>query len=445
MTNVNSFSGPDQARIIIELTREAKYRLRKTDDDHLILSLENGLISPSLSDRHFSVSSYNLLRQISVSDKYVNSLKKGRGQATGNAFGSYSNSGVEFEIEVGFPSSVSVEPTMAPDRVILDINVKKTEESIPQPPQAQSKTTLMDTEAHPDDRHEEVSSSPDLNEVVPFFDSIKPEAIRIEQETEEIQPDQAGGNKIAGPQIKRIVIDPGHGGRDSGSVSRGGILEKDVVLDVALRLRDYIRLVHPDIEIILTRDVDRFVSLENRAFLGNVLQADLFISIHANASNSSAASGVETYVMNQDLETQDYPDPIESERAPFDSLRSDDQAPYHRKPTATTPPNPDRMAASCELASHIQASLVQGITSESPGLGINRGVKHASFLVLRNTRMPSVLAEISFLSNPREEALLRSTEFRSRIAAFLFKGLDAYLNSNNRKQIREKIPKQMSN
>jgi N-acetylmuramoyl-L-alanine amidase len=198
---------------------------------------------------------------------------------------------------------------------------------------------------------------------------------------------------------------------------------------VARRLRAYIKRNYADIEVILTRDSDRFVALEERTAIANSRRADLFISVHANASESRAASGVETYFMSPD-------------RAPSESMQAaarenagagGDGATEKAQPVVASVTVGNRVAESRELARYIQAGLVRGIGAASPRTAANRGVKHAPFAVLLGAAMPSVLAEVSFMSNPRDEALLQTSHFRERIAASLFGGLNAYLKKNRPK------------
>ncbi|HWO01954.1 MAG TPA: N-acetylmuramoyl-L-alanine amidase, partial [Blastocatellia bacterium] len=234
-------------------------------------------------------------------------------------------------------------------------------------------------------------------------------------------------SKVTETPIHRIVIDPGHGGHDTGTISAGGMREKDLVLDVARRLRGYIKHSYPDVEVILTRESDRFVALEERTAIANSRRADLFISIHANASQSRVASGVETYFVSPDRVPAEDLQTAARENATLASSKSGEpvQAMFA---SVTTMGN--RVAESRELARYIQSGLVRGIGAQSPRTAANRGVKHAPFVVLLGASMPSVLAEVSFLSNPKDEALLLTVEFRERVAASLYAGLNAYLKKN---------------
>src|SRR5262249_19414673 len=248
------------------------------------------------------------------------------------------------------------------------------------------------------------------------------------------------------PTIRGIVIDPGNGGHDTGTIGEGGLKEKDLVLDVARKLRDDIKRNFPGIEVIMTRDSDRFVALEERTAIANARRAELFISIHANAAPTHVASGVETYFLSPDRASAEDLKAAQRENATLGSEGqrtpgADGSNQNHASPAADAGDKlrsvvasvsaGNRITESRELASYIQSGLVRGIGSAAPRTAANRGVKHAPFVVLLGASMPSVLAEISFVSNPRDEDLLRTDQSRARMAASLFAGLRAYLKKTH--------------
>src|ERR1041385_1574734 len=210
--------------------------------------------------------------------------------------------------------------------------------------------------------------------------------------------------------------------------------EKDLVLDVGRRLRNYIKTNYPDVEVIMTRDTDRFVALEERTAIANSRHADLFISVHANASPSRVASGVETFFVSPDRAASEASQNAARENAKEATAKADEKA----EPMIASVTVGNRIAESRELARYIQAGLVRGIGAQSPRTAMNRGVKHAPFAVLVGGAMPSVLAEVSFLSNPKDEALLQTGQFRERVAASLFAGLNAYLKKNRPAEAKAK-------
>jgi N-acetylmuramoyl-L-alanine amidase/putative methionine-R-sulfoxide reductase with GAF domain len=212
----------------------------------------------------------------------------------------------------------------------------------------------------------------------------------------------------------RIVVDAGHGGWDLGTVGRQGLLEKDVVLEIAQRLGKLLES-RLGADVILTRNDDNYIPLDERAGMANQSQADLFISVHANYSDLPSARGVETYYTNffsapdaKDFETRD---PDRHQNATAAVLSS---AELH-----------DKIEQSRRLAASVQRSLYGTLSAQNPGLR-DRGVKEASYVVLTETAMPGILAEVSFVSSPTDEQKLRSDEYREQIAEALYKGIARY-------------------
>ncbi len=223
--------------------------------------------------------------------------------------------------------------------------------------------------------------------------------------------------RALGLKIGRIVIDPGHGGHDSGTLGAGGIMEKDVVLDVALRLGKMLH-DHLGAEIIYTRSDDTFIPLETRTAIANKAQADLFISVHANSSSDETARGVETYYLNF-TSSPDALDVAARENA------VSDQSIHQLADLVKKITLKDKIDESREFASDVEDALYKGLQQGNAGLK-NRGVKKAPFVVLIGANMPSILAEISFVTNPRDAAQLRQPEYRQRVAESLYKGVARY-------------------
>jgi N-acetylmuramoyl-L-alanine amidase len=242
----------------------------------------------------------------------------------------------------------------------------------------------------------------------------------------EAKPTRDGQRSLAralGLKINRIVIDAGHGGHDTGTIGPHGLMEKDLCLDVALRLGSLIEQKLPGADVIYTRNDDTFVPLEERTAIANRAQADLFISIHANSSRDGSARGVETYYLNF-ATTQESMEVASRENAASQESLHDLQDLI--KKIARN----DKIEESKELASDVQDSLTQRLQLVSHGER-NRGVKKAPFVVLIGADMPSILSEISFVSNPNDEKLLRKSDQRERIADGLFRGINSYLASLN--------------
>jgi N-acetylmuramoyl-L-alanine amidase len=223
--------------------------------------------------------------------------------------------------------------------------------------------------------------------------------------------------RALGLKVGRIVIDAGHGGHDSGTLGVDGIEEKDVVLDVALRLG---KLLHDRLgsEIIYTRSDDTFIPLETRTAIANKAQADLFLSIHANSSPDESARGVETYYLN----FTSSPDALET--AARENAVSD-QSIHQLSDLVKKIALKDKIAESREFAADVEQSLYGGLQKGNAGLK-DRGVKKAPFVVLIGANMPSILAEISFVTNAKDARQLQQPEYRERVAESLYKGVAKY-------------------
>jgi N-acetylmuramoyl-L-alanine amidase len=227
--------------------------------------------------------------------------------------------------------------------------------------------------------------------------------------------------RVLGLKLGRVVLDPGHGGHDVGTQGPTGLLEKELVLDITKRLGALIE-ERMGSEVIYTRQDDTFIPLEQRTQIANRQKADLFLSIHANSSPVRTASGVETYYLNFTTDKSALEvaarENASSERSIFelgDLVRQ-----IARK---------DKVDESREFAKRIQTSMS---TMAGRGKTRDRGVRKAPFVVLIGAAMPSVLAEIGFISNPQEEALMKKPEHRQKIAEALYKGLSQYASTLSR-------------
>ena len=215
-----------------------------------------------------------------------------------------------------------------------------------------------------------------------------------------------------------VVIDAGHGGHDEGALGRSGLREKDLVLDVTRRLAK--RLSNQGIEVVLTRDRDDFLSLEERTAVANDARADLFVSIHANASRSSKPKGIETYFASLDATDADARATADRENRALGA-----EAPVAREADPLAAILGDlietqHLQESSEFAMLAQEELSAVDRSRS------RGVKQAPFVVLMGVRMPASLVEIGFLTNPTDEADLRGDRRRDALAEALSTAILAF-------------------
>jgi N-acetylmuramoyl-L-alanine amidase len=257
----------------------------------------------------------------------------------------------------------------------------------------------------------------------------------LRPETREARPTAAGDRSLIralGLKIGKIVIDAGHGGHDTGTIGPKGLLEKDLVLDVAKRLG---RLLESRLgaEVIYTRQDDTFIPLETRTAIANRERADLFISIHANSSRDSDARGVETYYLN----FTSSPEALEvAARENAVSEKSIHELQDLVKKIALK----EKIEESREFAGDVQESLYGGLALRNVGIR-NRGIKKAPFIVLIGANMPSILAEISFVSNPTDERKLETSEHRQRIAESLYRGVSKYVSGLSGVKVASKIDK----
>jgi len=209
----------------------------------------------------------------------------------------------------------------------------------------------------------------------------------------------------------RIVVDAGHGGWDLGTIGRGGLVEKNLVLAIAQRLGKLLE-ARLDAEVILVRAGDSYIPLDKRAEIANQAQADLLISIHANYSQRPSARGVETYY------ARSFSAPVSKESP---SLAESEALPAALSPAELQ----ERVEQSRRLASSVQRFLCAALSLENPGLP-DRGTRDAGFAVLSESTMPGVLAEVSFVSSPADEKKLGNDVYRDQIAEALYQGIAQY-------------------
>jgi N-acetylmuramoyl-L-alanine amidase len=239
---------------------------------------------------------------------------------------------------------------------------------------------------------------------------------------------RAGSYSLArqlGLSARRIVIDAGHGGHDPGSIGAAGYQEKDLVLDVALRLE---KLVRSELgaEVVMTRGTDVFIPLEERTAIANAKGADLFLSIHANASRNRKARGIETYFLN--FARNAHAEEVAARENSISPATLKDLGNLVKAITTNS-----KIDESRDFAHSVQEAMIESLAPEGHAT-YNRGVHTAPFYVLIGASMPSILAEIAFVSNPEEERLLRTAERRQAIARSLLDGVRAYLFALNRTQ-----------
>ena len=265
--------------------------------------------------------------------------------------------------------------------------------------------------------------------------SAEQKSSAADAEVREARPTARGDRSLIralGLKIGKIVIDPGHGGHDTGTIGPNGLEEKDLVLEVGRRLGKLLE-TRLGAEVVYTRKDDTFIPLETRTAIANQERADLFVSIHANSSRDPDARGVETYYLNFTSS------PEALEVAARENAVSEKSI-YELQDLVKKIALKEKIEESREFAGNVQQFLHSGLAAKSPAIR-NRGVKKAPFIVLIGANMPSILAEVSFVSNPTDERRLETSDYRQRIAESLYRGIAKYVNGLSGVKVASKVEK----
>lgn len=230
-----------------------------------------------------------------------------------------------------------------------------------------------------------------------------------------------------GLKIKTIAIDAGHGGHDPGAIGKNGLKEKVVTLDVAKRLAKLVK-ERLGCNIVMTRDKDVFIPLDQRPFIAKSREADLFVSIHVNANRKRKTRGIETYIQSITASDREAMATAARENAMSTKKLSELKGEVEKILAALDRDN--KLEDSLQLAHAVQGSLVDNVKPVQPRV-VNLGVKRAFFYVLMNTEMPSILAEVGFISNPDEEKLLKTEKYRQQIAESLYQGVKKFIDARS--------------
>lgn len=222
--------------------------------------------------------------------------------------------------------------------------------------------------------------------------------------------------------IRRIVIDPGHGGKDPGTISKSGLKEKDIVLKVAKKVAARLKETL-GCEVVLTRDDDTFIPLEERTAIANSKEGDLFLSIHVNAAPQKTVRGIETYVLDL-ASNKDAMRVAALENATSARQLSDLQS------ILTDLLHNSKIKESVKLAEQVQGEMIAGLNQKYGDIR-DLGVKKAPFVVLIGAQMPAILTEVAFLSNPKEEKRLKSDKYLASLADHISAGVSQYVDSMN--------------
>ncbi len=391
---------PDGVRVSIEMDRELLFKQERLENpNRVFFDLRNANLSPGLRDK-----------TLSFSDDIVREIRVGR----------HPQNTTRVVMDTEGVESYSVFTLYNPYRVIVDFRRKgvvAASTSIPGPPVLAAVPTTGFVKAEPKPAPPVVISAAPLTPL-----PSRPVAPLSESAPTVPLANSNGQFSLArqlGLGVSRIVLDPGHGGHDPG-VHGNGINESELVLDVSLRLKKLLEN-QPGMDVVMTRDTDVFIPLDQRTAIANREGADLFLSIHANASRNVKARGVETYFLN-------FAANPEAEAVAARENSASGQT-MHRLPDivrAITLNN--KIDESRDFADAVQKSMVRTLSPRNRELQ-DRGVKQAPFVVLIGAGMPSVLAEISFVSHKQEGVLLKTSAYRQQIADALFDAIVKYQKS----------------
>ena len=418
----------ESTEVVIDLEDTVQYASgRIANPDRIYFDLHAARLNPALANGNIKVTG-NLLTQIRVAQNhagvvrvvldvngvsdYAVSLTKKPAKLVIELYSS-SNHQKKDSVQ----SSAANPPAPAPSKSERAVPVTEPVVTEPVPTTAIADATTAAPAASPE------PSKGSLTKPVSAKSKNKPDLVQPTATPQPTRDGQSTLTRALGLKIGRIVIDAGHGGHDTGTIGPTGLMEKDLCLDVALRLGKLIQQKLPGADIVYTRSDDTFIPLEERTNIANEAKADLFISIHANSSPDHGARGVETYYLN----LKGSPEAMEvaaRENAASDHGVHDLQDLV--KQIART----EKIDESREFAEDVQDSLSKRMQKTAKPVR-NRGVRKAPFVVLIGADMPSILTEISFLSNPSDEALLKKPEHRQRIAEGVFQGMASYLQNMN--------------
>ena len=420
VTAIRTWNADDYTRVVVDLNGAVKYQsARIKNPDRIYFDLYKAQLGHSLTDKELAVQN-GFLKRVRVAQNKTGVVR--------------------LVLDVRSIEGYSAFLLPNPYRLVIDVHGAVTDASAKKPAAGEAApvrlagdtTATLPAPLHAATEKVEVPGTQDAESGGPNVTRVDPghsnrpartyTAIPLHADS----PTRDGSRSLTralGLKIDRIVIDPGHGGYDTGTIGPHGVLEKNVCLDVALRLGKLIHEKLPGAQVIYTRKTDVFVPLEERTAIANQADADLFISIHANSSHDEAARGIETYYLN----FTSSPDALET--ASRENALSDSSI-HELQGLIKKIARNDKIEESRELATDIQNSLTGKLRQVSTAER-NRGVKKAPFVVLIGANMPSVLSEISFLSNPTDERMLERPAQRERIAQGIFRGVENYLSSLN--------------
>jgi N-acetylmuramoyl-L-alanine amidase len=368
---VRSWSNPDYTRVAVTLDREVKYTYHKLKQDL------SGVLPERIYIDFTGASIASGVGNIPIGDGLLKMARVGQ----------YKPDVVRVVLDIENIREFKIFPLSNPFRIIIDVKGER-----------RAEITRLEESLRPAEPRLDVASDPLVV----------------------VEAKKTAKDRIKPGKIRRIVVDPGHGGHDPGAVGPNGIKEKDVVLSIGLKLARKIK-EETGIDAVMTRSTDVFIPLEERTAIANKVNADLFVSIHANASLNRSAAGIETYYLNL----------AKTDKAARVAARENNTS--LEKVGLLQTILFDLMANykindSARMAEEVQKSLYGKVSNKYRGTR-NLGVKQGPFYVLVGAIMPSILVETAFISNQREEELLTDKEYQEMTAAGILDGICSYVRS----------------
>ncbi|MCH7802812.1 MAG: N-acetylmuramoyl-L-alanine amidase [Acidobacteria bacterium] len=382
VTEIRYWSNEDYTRVVIQLDREIEFQKHILSNPHRIyFDLQDTRLRSALNGKTYPVNDV-FIKQVRVAQNTANTVR--------------------LVLDFEKINKHTVFALYDPFRIVIDTLGGRRPPATPQEAAERTVTT---------------------EEAVLSLETGTYTAVRI-SETPIIPSTNLNGDRsltrVLGLKVGRIVIDPGHGGGDTGTIGPSGLKEKDLVLSLSKRLKILLE-ERLGTDVVLTRNTDKFVSLEQRTAIANQLGADLFISVHANSSKIRKVSGVETFFLNltsnaeeREVASRENAGSQRNIRELEDLLRQIALGDYNEE--------------SNDLAQIVQQSLYSEVKTHHPMLR-NRGVKKAPFIVLINLNMPGILTEVGFISNPSEEKYFAGKKGQDQVAEALYKGIEKYFRS----------------
>jgi len=424
VTSVRFWSLPHTTRVAVELKGEANFKYeRLANPDRLFIDISDARLNLGSKGMHVIKVGDKLIRQVRLAQKDSRVTR--------------------IVLDLAGPFEQDISQLSSPNRIMIEVRrpgskpaatvvtqnrppVEKAPEkpvAAPAPVAADSpkvETARVDPARPESENPQTARTEPEPAKPAPV---IPPSSNEPNNPPTPARPTRTGDRSLIralGLKLDTVVLDPGHGGNDHGTTGPTGLTEKELVLDITLRLGALIEQ-RLGSQVVYTRSTDVFIPLEERSAIANKSHADLFLSIHANASPLRGITGAEVYYLNF-TNSKDAMATAARENA------SHGKSIFELRELIQKIALKDKLEESREFAGRLQTSLASTWVRMNPAAR-NRGVKTAPFVVLIGASMPAVLSEVGFISNPRDEALLKKPEHRQRIAEALFSGIQSYAAS----------------